>query len=645
MNWTPKTLQTFRQIGDIEADDLFKKIYDEGKIETINEIFRLLATKEDNDITSLLKSPDLIKEFEDYLESLSKLPDWADKAKMRKASSLFHMYSNRMLIILLCKSIPMCYSCAKGAKVLNITGRVNVHDGSMDSITRRLMETAQFIYNVMAIGAFTEYRTGFISIQKVRLMHASIRTYASSSGHWDFDKYDLPINQEDLAGTLYSFSTLMLEGLKQTGIEIEDDQKEAFMHFWKVVGSMMGVHKDLLVDDPKEGEILMDEIIKHQQAPSEDGQKLTASAISFMLSMLKDEKWDEEPARMIRFFVGDVTADLLGVENFGKKQWERKLLKKIFNRQPSEIRVVGRLARITVYFMSHKLVSGLKAMNNTAKHSQFQIPASLSDQTQSLDFPEIPKISKIKDAIAYQKALTDHFKQENNPMGYFAAIYWLVTRSVSEGIDNGRFDDPEMMEKVDVGFANRYFTAINAYFRGEQASGPRQLRFDAAKRTDLIFNHHISIAANAHISFDLGITVADEFTPETVLSFEHDFLEMNNMFIGMYEQMNADIASISKIFDLVMDLNEEAFLAMEKMFMGLARDKAWTNALTLSLAGNNLEKVIVELEKKSVDFGKEMLNPGEPWDKILTKISKREYGTVADRIAIMEQSQLLEDLE
>jgi len=377
MNWTPELLEPYRQVGDKEADDLFQKVFDEGKVEVLNETFKLLASNKHNNITPLLTDPALIAEFEGYLDSLNKLPDWADREKMQQAAELFHLYYERISLLLLCKSLPTCYSCAKGAKVLNVTGRIEVHDGSLDSMTRRILETAQFIFNILAYDAFEPEGKGFQTVQKVRLMHASIRIYAKNM-HWDFEKYDSPINQEDLAGTLLTFSTIILQGLEQTGIKIKQSHKDSYMHFWKVIGSMMGVHDDLLVDDAEEGKALMDVILKHQQAPSVDGKKLTASCISFMQHGIKFKFWKNEPIHLVHFFVGAKTAEILGLPNVKIRHWLVRLLEFLFNRQESGIGILGRFFRGIFYILGHRMLNRLKAIYNHGKKSEFEIPSSIS---------------------------------------------------------------------------------------------------------------------------------------------------------------------------------------------------------------------------------------------------------------------------
>jgi hypothetical protein len=377
MKWTPEQLEPFRSIGDKEADDLFERVYEEGKVDALNACFKVLATSEHNNITKILKDPVLIKDFEDYLESLSHLPAWADEAKMNQASEFFKMHAERIGLLLFVKSLPTCYTCAKGAKVLNMTGRIEAHDGSFDSMTRRLLETGQFIFNVCAKFAFNERGRGFISVQKVRLMHASIRTIALKHG-WDTSTYDHPINQEDLAGTLLTFSTIILQGLEQSGLDIKQSDKEAYMHLWKVVGSMMGVQDELLVEDPQGGKEFMDTILKHQQASSEDGIALTASCISFLQYHLKRKVLQDEPARFMRFFIGDEAGDMLAIADHEPRHWLVRLLEIIFNREEWRIGRIGKAFRGLIYLISYDLIRALRKTYNKGKEAPFHIPSTIS---------------------------------------------------------------------------------------------------------------------------------------------------------------------------------------------------------------------------------------------------------------------------
>ena len=132
------------------------------------------------------------------------MPDWHDLDKIKAGQKLFSHYSPEIIVILFCKSLPECYCAEHAARVLDSTNLMTKF------VQRRIVKTAQFVLDVMAPGGLdpdnAEAR-GLRSAQKVRLLHASIRHLLLQEG-WDTATCGKPINQEDLTGTLLSFSLL-----------------------------------------------------------------------------------------------------------------------------------------------------------------------------------------------------------------------------------------------------------------------------------------------------------------------------------------------------------------------------------------------------------------------------------------------------
>ena len=69
-------------------------------------------------------------------------------------------------------------------------------------------------------------------------MHAAVRHLAPTSPAWRPDS-GLPVNQEDLAGTLMAFSWIALDGLDKLGYRLTDDERAAYLHSWLVVGHLL----------------------------------------------------------------------------------------------------------------------------------------------------------------------------------------------------------------------------------------------------------------------------------------------------------------------------------------------------------------------------------------------------------------------
>ena len=144
------------------------------------------------------------------------------------------------------------------------------------------------------------YGRGLIHARKVRLLHASMRYMALNPGsvskNADDDpssrfspteKYDVendgcPINQEDMAYTLLTFGYVIPMGLERWGCRLSREDKEAFLHAWKIVGYIMGIREDLLTDDWEQAQALFLTVKKRQGRGCEEGVKLTDALCKFL---------------------------------------------------------------------------------------------------------------------------------------------------------------------------------------------------------------------------------------------------------------------------------------------------------------------------------------------------------------------------
>ena len=326
-NLTTNFLESQRHLTDPLADKTVAAIIDEGFEERINEIFITLHQNDGFDPSLLAHFPESIQQIvSNYFEESGKLPEWADQDLIAQGQQVFSQFGPEVFMLLNVKSLPMCYTCANGAQVLFDTGRLVEHNGKIDPLVRRLMETAQMVVNVLQPGGLSATGTGIITVQKVRLIHASIRHFLKSPKYnpagWDVEKLGEPINQEDLAGTLMSFSPVRLSGLKQLEIDLTDQQILAYSHCWKVIGHLIGLHDDLLSDDYQTNWDLACAILKHQSASSEQGKTLTDSCVAFIQHMIPGNLFNEVPAYMIWFFfqdieqaVGKPLAEMIGISD------------------------------------------------------------------------------------------------------------------------------------------------------------------------------------------------------------------------------------------------------------------------------------------------------------------------------------------
>uniref|UniRef100_A0A7S2UUN3 ER-bound oxygenase mpaB/mpaB'/Rubber oxygenase catalytic domain-containing protein n=1 Tax=Fibrocapsa japonica TaxID=94617 RepID=A0A7S2UUN3_9STRA len=166
--------------------------------------------------------------------------------RMERIRHLFTKYFPFTGLILLCGSLPAAYSAAKGAETLKCTGRM------YEEPKVRILETTLFLHRIFEHQYYDhnlgrvcdlEKHPGFRAIAKVRLLHARVRSHLKDLPKevYNLDENGVPINQEDLLGTLHVFSYVVLHGLERLGFKISDKDKDDFMHFWRQVGIWIGV--------------------------------------------------------------------------------------------------------------------------------------------------------------------------------------------------------------------------------------------------------------------------------------------------------------------------------------------------------------------------------------------------------------------
>ncbi|WP_375445260.1 DUF5995 family protein [uncultured Fibrella sp.] len=641
--WTDEFLWSKRAIGDPLADEVIATLLNENQKGEVDQIFQMLVRNRQFPNPAFDALPDPVKRIvEGYFVHTRQLPGYAEPFKLMIAADVFKQHGPKMLLILLCKSLPLCYTCWRGAKVLYQTGRLRVHDGSLDAFSRRLMETAQFVVDMLTQNNFEQDGTAIVATQKVRLMHAIIRYFAQQR-NWDKDLYGIPINQQDLVGTLLSFGVVIIDGLDQLGISLTPEEREAYLHLWRVVGAMMGIDDDLLSEDETECRLLMNAILAQQSGPSTEGSELTEACIDLMRNRLIVGPLQRLSPSFVRFFVGDTYADMLNVapndddNSFAMDaiQWFDRRVRN-FDNHSLLIAALGRA-------FSHGMIGRILTYTNAAKSEQFYLPSALTDSWEDLaaDF-RIPPLEKIDDVIFYLDKVARHFKAQNNPMGLFAAVYRVVTQRVADGLKQGLFKNPVAMERLDVGFGNRYFEAVNRYFDGQKATAPWQVSFDAA-RQPVITNQHLFSAANAHITFDLPIVLADVFRGQDLAVVVDDFALMNQLFDDMYDQMNDNVGRIFRPFGRVLHLIEDRFKNLERSMMKQNRAYAWQVSTELHQTENEADRraIVARIEAHSAALGLKVVHPPLLVRWLLKPIAEKEFGTPAQKVDVMLRTALL----
>lgn len=372
--WTDEFLDQMRQHADPLADAVVARIISSGKVDQINLIFKVLR---DNQALEMDLLPPLLK---DYFAEAAVLPAWADKALLDKGAQYFGLYGLEISALLNFKSLPSAYVCPKGAAVLHATGRLEEFQGTTAKFQRRIMETAQFVFNVSAPGAFQPTGRGIENAMKVRLMHAAIRYYILRDGHWDVAKLGFPINQEDMAGTMLSFSSLTQEGLDIMKLPYKKDLADGYFHIWQVTGHLMGLRPELIPSQAADGHTLGWQILNRNMGRSSAGDELRRALVDFTRGAIKLNLFKHLPEIFVRHYCGDKIADQLNVKRYG--WFRREVLPRLIDLFMRDLvqaeQVDGFTSKLAMRLSRHLLQHTIDSYYHHKK-VEFYIPPSLRE--------------------------------------------------------------------------------------------------------------------------------------------------------------------------------------------------------------------------------------------------------------------------
>lgn len=180
-------------------------------------------------------------------------------------------------------------------------------------VRQRLFETLFFVRTVV-LGSLSEIKG---ACMRVRLLHAAVRHHLHhrDSG-WEIEKYGCPINQEDLAGTLSTFSSVVIHGLETLGIFLSKAEKDGYQTLWRYVGFYLGMTSDMLCNNYEEEWELCNMIRVRQCKPDPDSLMLTETLLQEFASKPPFHLSYNASSSLSRLFIGDDLADELGLSRF-----------------------------------------------------------------------------------------------------------------------------------------------------------------------------------------------------------------------------------------------------------------------------------------------------------------------------------------
>jgi hypothetical protein len=377
--WSNAELDRFRQKTDPAADAAVAGYFAATHHTHSRHLFSALVEH------LHLPPEDQVPAVAEFLAAASEMPEWVDRQRLARGQGFFSDWALHQFTSLYLASLPNAYAAAKGVHVIWLTARLQ------NDARRRLNETAQFLMDVTVPASFDEGGSAIARILHVRLMHAAIRWFIDHDA--DVDRpadadpsllparptwaasWGRPVNQEDLAGTLLTFTSVVIDSFRRSGVEFAMPGAEDFQYLWRVIGHFLGVDPGLVPEDLAAAVTLQKRIFHRQHAPSAVGVALTKTLLDLVGDRLPGPLARLGPP-MMRRYLGDHVANMIGVPGGTAERWAIALLVHL-----TRLLTLGRhfdpVPRWLSAWVGRRLLDGLLSADRHGARVPFAIPDRL----------------------------------------------------------------------------------------------------------------------------------------------------------------------------------------------------------------------------------------------------------------------------
>ena len=166
----------------------------------------------------------------------------------------------------------------------------------------------------------------------------------------------------------------------------------------------------------------------------------------------------------------------------------------------------------------------------------------------------------------------------------------MMTANMVEALEEGAFHDTRWVNELLHRFAEYYFDALSAYEK-DPASAPAVWRraFDSAQQPEVNALQNLILGVNAHINYDLVLTLVDMLEPEwrhlSVDKLEKryaDHCRVNDIIGGTIDAVQDQVIEraqpVMRFVDIALGPIDEW---MTSRLIAHWREEVWNNALVL----------------------------------------------------------------
>ena len=214
---------------------------------------------------------------------------------------------------------------------------------------------------------------------------------------------------------------------------------------------------------------------------------------------------------------------------------------------------------------------------------------------------------------------TEQWQETADDKALFLRCYQMMTSNVLIAVDHHEFNDPLWVSTLLNRFADYYFVALRAY-EDDPASAPTvwQVAHNAARDPNISAMQKLLLGVNAHINYDLVLTLVDMLEREWESHTEEerngryaDHCHINDIIGETIDAVQDEVLEpampIMDVIDkLLGPLDERIIVHLISQW----REKVWHNATRLLEIRDPQEQIqfIKQIEKEALQTGKLICN-------------------------------------
>ncbi|MFE5339003.1 oxygenase MpaB family protein [Isoptericola sp. NPDC056578] len=249
-------------VWDDEIDAIMASVVDTGQVPAVNQA---IGDWVDNDDPVPAGLP---ADLAGFLQRSTRLPDWADRDKLRLAADFNRRKDLYLFLIYGLGGGIMSTVIPREAKsVYWSKGGADMQD--------RAAKTFTFGYDLTDLNAYEPDGQMIVTANKTRMVHAAVRHLLPQSPYWKAVADEtIPISNMDILVTFHSTGTFAHQTMKKWGIRMSAAEEEAFLHHWQVALHFLGVMDEYIPATWADAHAQSEQVLTPLLAPTPEGKDL-----------------------------------------------------------------------------------------------------------------------------------------------------------------------------------------------------------------------------------------------------------------------------------------------------------------------------------------------------------------------------------